>query len=990
MGRFDTHGGYFAPQDYFRVDTGGSHDENPNGGVQVGVDEQGIPNLLEEGEPVYDDYVYSDNIVSDKEILAKHNLPTRYAGMLYSKIADSFIDEAAERPNDPISNNGLNALLVRLADAQEEQKQIEAQRELEEELAQLSPEELAQVEQALAMQEQQAAAGEQIAAQQDIPQEAMAEQQVVPEEAPAQEQMIQQQVPVMACGGTLLRRFDAGGPKKNIKEFTSGDVAALLRSEPEQSLSDMLEASSDRPTFTSRDNVATRPVIVESGDPSNPVVEVLHQESGQPVSEPVPVTDEQIRNNLELQSMVPYVGIPANAALIQDHVENKRYGDAAVEAALLGAGLIPGGSAAGRMLVRGTKSLLRPAGRMVGRGFTKAIKAIPKSVLEIGGRGEMVKDAVKAAKTAGAEAQKAARDADRIDRQLKAAKVSGDKERVASLTEKLSKADATAVKAGLKSAKAKANVGIKTVGAGTTGPLWNREAWKRSVGSAKKQLDTALDALKANPDDVALKEAAEKARKAYDKAQGFWNKWVRHGEWAKPAVITGGAGVAAAKIHDRNTDRWIQEQLGEPITSEMPVVPVDTSGIDSDWLIENLGSVMPETDTSSVAASDTTANLRALGGPVNKFDGESFSQMFRFKPIAPQRPVAPDVVKLSKNGIEFYPSAYTETRWLIPSSIGWESNPDKIDRLAKESIPGTWEWAQAIGRNNLFSTTGVNLDGVSSGANTGNGADVDAGAGADVNTRAIPLPKPLSTSSRYAGPLTAAALGIYNALQKPTRFTMPHYVPTIPEGRMHLYNPSFNPLDVNLAVNSINASGAGTMYGLRNSGLGPSTAQAMIAVDNNIGKNIGNAQTQAWDANNQRRNAVLAAVNQNGSALGQFDYGVARNAAYLLNDMRLRNAQNDLMLQRLNDASETQQYAAVQNQIDQVAQALSAIGRENLTFNQINSNTALPYNVWNNGAAYYAPTGIQPSNPYADLAYNAKTKEVYNTKTGAVVAKNVG
>jgi hypothetical protein len=279
---------------------------------------------------------------------------------------------------------------------------------------------------------------------------------------------------------------------------------------------------------------------------------------------------------------------------------------------------------------------------------------------------------------------------------------------------------------------------------------------------------------------------------------------------------------------------------------------------------------------------------------------------------------------------------------------------------------------------------------VSSGANTGNGAVVDASAGADVNTRAIPLPKPLSTSSRYAGPLTAAALGIYNALQKPTRFTMPHYVPTIPEGRMHLYNPSFNPLDMNLAVNSINASGAGTMYGLRNSGLGPSTAQAIIAVDNNIGKNIGNAQTQAWDANNQRRNAVLAAMNQNGSALGQFDYGVARNAASLLNDMRLRNAQNDLMLQRLNDASETQQYAAVQNQIDQVAQALSAMGRENLTFNQINSNTALPYNVWNNGAAYYAPTGIQPNNPYADLAYNAKTKEVYNTKTGAVVAKNVG
>ena len=114
MRKFDTHGGYFAPQDYFRVDEGGSHEENPNGGVQVGVDPQGTPNLLEENEPVYKDFVYSDNIVADVEMLKKHNIPTKYAGKLYSEIADAFVDEAGERPNDPISNNGLNAMLVRL------------------------------------------------------------------------------------------------------------------------------------------------------------------------------------------------------------------------------------------------------------------------------------------------------------------------------------------------------------------------------------------------------------------------------------------------------------------------------------------------------------------------------------------------------------------------------------------------------------------------------------------------------------------------------------------------------------------------------------------------------------------------------------------------------------------------------------------------------------------------------------------------------------
>lgn len=940
MGRFDTHGGYFAPQDYFRVDTGGSHDENPNGGVQVGVDEQGIPNLLEEGEPVYDDYVYSDNIVSDKEILAKHNLPTRYAGMLYSKIADSFVDEAAERPNDPISNNGLNALLVRLADAQEEQKQIEAQRELEEELAQLSPEELAQVEQALAMQEQQAATEEQMAAPQDIPQEAMAEQQVVPEEALAQEQMMQQQVPVMACGGTLLRRFDAGGPKKNA-------------------LAEALEAANDIPVREARSSTG----IGAAGDTG-----YVSQEQANAMAAAAAQARQMKQDNydafVDQVAQVPVVG----EVLAPTRVEEIRDEEYAKKRAAWEAQAKP----------------YIDSGQQIPDELLKAIPVAPYkegfNMLDfIGGRGFLKSG--KAAKAA--KATKTAKKAE------KPMEVVNAERNIARRTKQLEEAE-EALANGRKSGLSQTDIGhLETEVDILKTKLKHEEeqlaSFNRSISvpesvepissTGGSAANTEVPAGNTSiPETTEVSEATNKPKKK--------SKAKKIAKWVGGSAALTGIGVPTYLTYTGQ---------GRPSFGEIARSYSSDGGGFPTFDADSVFMPVPVTPADTTAIPDTTqANQRALGGPVNKFDGTSGSQLFRFKPIAPQRPVAPDVVKLAENRMEFYPSAYTGTRWLIPSSIGWESNPDKIDRLAKEATPGTWEWAQAIGRNNPFSTTGVNLDGVSSVANTGNGAVVDAGAGTDANTRAIPLPKPLSTSSRYAGPLTAAALGIYNALQKPTRFTMPHYVPTIPEGRMHLYNPSFNPLDVNLAVNSINASGAGTMYGLRNSGLGPSTAQAMIAVDNNIGKNIGNAQTQAWDANNQRRNAVLAAMNQNGSALGQFDYGVARNAASLLNDMRLRNAQNDLMLQRLNDASETQQYAAVQNQIDQVAQALSAMGRENLTFNQINSNTALPYNVWNNGAAYYAPTGIQPSNPYADLAYNAKTKEVYNTKTGAVVAKNVG
>lgn len=215
MGKYDTHGGYFSPQGYLRINEGGSHDENPNGGVQLGTDGQGIPNMLEENEPVYNDFVYSDNIRADAELLKKHNIPVKFAGKLFSEIADCFVDEASERPNDPVSNNGLNAMLVRLADAQEEQKQIQEQKELEEEIANLSPEEQAELERMLAGQETQPAAEQQMS-----PEEAMAMQQGVPQEGVPQEMtpeevaMMQQQYAqpqVMAEGG-FIRRFDTGTP----------------------------------------------------------------------------------------------------------------------------------------------------------------------------------------------------------------------------------------------------------------------------------------------------------------------------------------------------------------------------------------------------------------------------------------------------------------------------------------------------------------------------------------------------------------------------------------------------------------------------------------------------------------------------------------------------------------------------------------------------------------------------------------------------------
>lgn len=280
MGQYDTHGGYFAPQGYTRINTGGSHEENPNGGVQLGVDAQGIPNMLEEGEPVYNDFVYSDNIKADAEILRKHGIPTKFAGKLYSVIADYYVEEANRRPLDPISNNGLNAMLTRLAEAQEEQKQLETQNELEEQLAQMSPEEQEQLRAMIAQQNAQGQMQEDVpqeATMQGMPQGAPAmmpqEPQMSPEEAmmmqqpmqaPTQQMMPQQ--PVMMAEGGLIRRFDLGGPQGTLVTHRLAGTEDLDRFYNPQSYSLTVGDTAQQPTPEVETVMATTPPVYFNPD----------------------------------------------------------------------------------------------------------------------------------------------------------------------------------------------------------------------------------------------------------------------------------------------------------------------------------------------------------------------------------------------------------------------------------------------------------------------------------------------------------------------------------------------------------------------------------------------------------------------------------------------------------------------------------------------------------------------------------------------------
>lgn len=101
---------------------GGTHEENPNQGIPQGVDQNGVPNLVEEGEVKYRDYIFSNRLKADKEILEMVGLPNKYKGKKYSDLAERASKESEERPNDPISKAGLEDSMLRLQVAQEVQR----------------------------------------------------------------------------------------------------------------------------------------------------------------------------------------------------------------------------------------------------------------------------------------------------------------------------------------------------------------------------------------------------------------------------------------------------------------------------------------------------------------------------------------------------------------------------------------------------------------------------------------------------------------------------------------------------------------------------------------------------------------------------------------------------------------------------------------------------------------------------------------------------
>lgn len=210
-GDMQTNGSDFS-NGLLHIDAGGSHESSPYDGVQLGIDAQGKPNLVEEGETIFDDYVFSKRIKADAQTKKKFHVG-KNANISYADLSKKLEKESAERPNDAISQVGLEKQMHDLADEQERQKSEMQSKKAQEVFASLPPEQQRAIMQQVAMEEQQAQQQQQEQPIEEVPQQA--EQQSVNEQMMQQpvEQPIEEEPQVNACGGKI-NKYDKGGDMK--------------------------------------------------------------------------------------------------------------------------------------------------------------------------------------------------------------------------------------------------------------------------------------------------------------------------------------------------------------------------------------------------------------------------------------------------------------------------------------------------------------------------------------------------------------------------------------------------------------------------------------------------------------------------------------------------------------------------------------------------------------------------------------------------------
>lgn len=110
--------------DFNEFNTGGTHEQNPNGGIPQGMDKQGIMNTVEQGETKTTtpegDYIFSDRLKLSKEECKQLGVPK---DSTYAEASKILRKEYDEMPNDEIAKRGWEQSRDMLIQSQEMQKQ---------------------------------------------------------------------------------------------------------------------------------------------------------------------------------------------------------------------------------------------------------------------------------------------------------------------------------------------------------------------------------------------------------------------------------------------------------------------------------------------------------------------------------------------------------------------------------------------------------------------------------------------------------------------------------------------------------------------------------------------------------------------------------------------------------------------------------------------------------------------------------------------------
>lgn len=136
-GDLNTYGGtYNGGLEY--INNGDTHENNILGGVPMGSDRDGIPNLVEENETIWNDYVFSNRLKVPETLTDKYKLNK---DITFAEASKKLGKEIEETPNDPISKRTFNFFMQDLQQSQEEVKAKKELSRIKRQFNKLSPQE---------------------------------------------------------------------------------------------------------------------------------------------------------------------------------------------------------------------------------------------------------------------------------------------------------------------------------------------------------------------------------------------------------------------------------------------------------------------------------------------------------------------------------------------------------------------------------------------------------------------------------------------------------------------------------------------------------------------------------------------------------------------------------------------------------------------------------------------------------------------------------